>query len=362
MKKTFNILVINPGSTSTKVSLFKNADESDGKKIFHSAKELAGFVSVMDQVDYRAALVFEFLTEKGMAIEKLDAVIGRGGLLDPMEGGVYTVNAEMLALLKSGKNGRHASNLGAVLAKMVADKAGCQAFIADPVVVDELHDVSRLSGIPDLPRLSKFHALNHKASARFIASKIGKPYDTCRFIVAHLGGGISVGAHLNGRVIDVNNALDGEGPFSPERAGTLPSGQLLSLALHGGVEEQDLRRMLTGGGGMVAHCGTNDLEELTRRINAGDMHADLVIRAMAYQISKSIAGYGATFHGKVDRIILTGGMANNKGMVRMITERVEYLAPVEIVPGEREMESLAENAFLALIGIVPIKIYCARPN
>ena len=392
MKSNYNILVINPGSTSTKVSFFVNDRESASGKIIHTREDLKPFPRIMDQAAYREELISAFLGDSGISAEGFDAVIGRGGLLDPLTSGVYRINDAMLAVLKSGKNGEHASNLGAILAKAAADRAGCPAFIADPVVVDELDDLSRLSGIPEIPRLSIFHALNHKACGRAAARKIGKPYGECRLIIAHLGGGISVGAHLygrvvdvnnaldgegpfsperagtvpagqllslafSGRVVDVNNALDGEGPFSPERAGTVPAGQLLSLALSGSRGEAELRRLLTGGGGMTAYCGTNSLEELCGRAESGDKRADLVLKAMAFQISREIAGHGATLSGKVDRIVLTGGMAHNKKLTDLITARVGFLAPLEIFPGEREMEALAENALMALKGQAEVKEY-----
>jgi butyrate kinase len=259
--------------------------------------------------------------------------------------------------LATGRFGQHASNLGAILALEVATRAGCPAFIADPVVVDEMDEVARLSGLPDLPRKSIFHALNQKSAAREAAATLGMPYEQVSLIVAHMGGGCSVGVHRNGRVVDVNNALDGEGPFSSERAGTVPAGQLVQLVLSGEYSEQELKKLLTGRGGLVAYCGTNDLEEIKRRMASGDREAATAFRAMAYQICKEIASHGATLSGSVDAVVLTGGMAHDATLIEEVRMRVGFLGPIIVIPGEREMLSLARAAAAALSGAVVPREY-----
>lgn len=351
------ILAINPGSTSTKLALFEDGTELAAVSLPHAAADLAPFPTVASQASLRRAAIAAFLADHGADCRKLDGVIGRGGLLRPLESGVYAVNDAMLADLGAARFGEHASNLGGILARELADSRGCPAFIADPVVVDELDEEARISGLPQLPRRSIFHALNQKSAAREAVARRGWHYAEVNLIVAHLGGGCSVGAHRRGRVVDVNNALDGEGPFSPERAGTLPAGQLVDLACSGQYSRAELRWMITGGGGLVAHVGTNSLEELAGRIAAGDKGAALVFRAMAFQTAKAIAQHGATLEGCVDLIVLTGGMACHTGLVEEVSRRVRWLAPVEVVPGEREMLSLARSALAALVGECPVKSY-----
>ncbi len=357
MSENYRVLVINPGSTSIKLSLFNNEQEIISENIAHAYKEILRFEHIVDQIDFRKEIIYQFFDENSIDDQEFDAVIGRGGLIHPISGGVFVVIDEMLQDLRIAKYGEHASNLGAFLAREIADNAGCPAYIADPVVVDEMDDISKLSGVPEIQRLSKFHALNQKSSARSVARKIGRPYEACSFIVAHMGGGITVGAHRRGRVVDVNNGLDGEGPFTPERAGTVPAGQLVSMAFSGAYTEQEIRKKLTGSAGLVAYCGTNDLREMLMLCRDRDPKACLVFDAMAYQISKEIAQYGATLKGKVDAIILTGGMAFSEELITAITERVAFLAPVEVIPGEREMEALARNALQVLRGDQKAKTY-----
>ncbi len=375
------ILAINPGSTSTKLSIFSDARETHTGTIIHPTEELSAFASIAGQYEMRLAAVHAFLAESGVDAEAFSAVIGRGGLLRPVESGVYSVNEKMRDDLLSGRYGEHASNLGGLLAERVAC-GRCPAFIADPVVVDELAPEARLSGIPEIPRRSVFHALNQKSAAREACLRRGLRYEEADLIVAHLGGGVSVGAHRQGRVVDVNNALDGDGPFSPERSGTLPAGQLLTLALSGEKSEAHLRRLLTGGGGLVAYCGTNSLRELRNVIAQGQAGAlppasapasggtfsapdagspatvaEAAIAAMVYQIAQEIAKHGATLLGAVDLVVLTGGMAHDHELVESISRRVAYLAPIEVIPGEREMESLAAAATRALRGEQEVREY-----
>jgi butyrate kinase len=270
---------------------------------------------------------------------------------------VYAVNDAMIADLESGRYGEHASNLGAPIAREIAAEAGCPSFIVDPVVVDELVPASRLSGHPALPRRSVFHALNQRSVARLVAHRIGMSYEEANLIVAHLGGGISVGAHKHGRVVDVNNALDGEGPFTPERTGTLPAGPLVTLCFRGGYSEEEVRRMIKGRGGLMAYLGTTDFRILESRLASGDRRARTVFDAMVVQIAKEISSHGATMEGKVDAVVLTGGMVKSATLVEALRSRLEWMAPVEVVPGEREMEALAEGALAALLNERPVKEY-----
>ncbi len=355
--KSFLILTVNPGSTSTKLALFRDERCVLSSSISHSVEELEPFACVADQADFRRQLCEEFLINSGIDEEELSAVIGRGGLLAPLAGGIYRVNERMRTDLKAAPYGSHASNLGAVIAYGMASRRSIPAFIADPVVVDELAPPARFSGTPEIERKSIFHALNQKSAARVAAKELGLAYEECRFIVAHMGGGVSVGAHDRGRVVDVNNALDGEGPFSPERAGGLPSGQLISLTMEYAGREKELRKRLVGKGGLIAYLGTNSLEEISGRIEAGDAEARRVVEAMGYQIAKEIASLSAVLKGAVDAIILTGGMAYNDFLTDYISERVSFLAQVRIIAGERELEALAENALAALRGEAAILEY-----
>ena len=347
------ILVVNPGSTSTKLSVFEGERECIQGNVVHSTEDLKPFRRITDQIEFRMVLIRRFLQDNRVDIRTLKAVVARGGLLKPIRSGVYRVNAAMLEDLRSGRFGEHASNLGGILAHGLAGEAGCPAYIVDPVVVDEMDDVARLSGLPGLERKSIFHALNQKSVAREVARKIGKPYTDCNFIVAHMGGGISVGAHRRGAVVDVNNALDGDGPFPPERTGGLPVGQLVEMCFSGKYTLAEMKRKIVGMGGLVAYRGANSFQELKAARRAGDKKAKLLYEAMAYQVSKEIAMHGATLKGAVDRIILTGGLAYDETFVGMIRERVSHLAAVAVIPGEREMASLAQATWAVLRKIEP---------
>lgn len=353
------ILVINPGSTSTKVALFNGAEKFAETSVSHDSDDLNRFEHLLDQLFFREAVIRRFMRDNHWRIEDLEAVVGRGGMLHPLDGGVYEVGAGMLADLRSGRYGEHASNLGAPLAREIADRADCPAFIVDPIVVDELDDPARLSGHPELPRKSVFHALNQRSVARLVAEKSGKSYEESRFIVAHMGGGITVGAHSGGKVIDVNNGLDGDGPFSPERTGSLPSGQLVSLCFRSGKSEEDIRRMIKGSGGVVAYRGTHDIRELIGQMeenpSAGPSDSDpfpaaVVFEALCRQIGQAICCHGATLEGNVDAVILTGGMAYSPLIVEKLSSMCAWMAPIEVVPGEREMEALAEGALRVIRG------------
>lgn len=362
------ILALNPGSTSTKVALFEcdapacgGVREAWSDTQRYDADVLGRFAGVMEQEEFRLSEIRRCLEERDAHPSRLDAVVGRGGLLKPIESGTYEVNEEMLADLRSCRWGAHASNLGAPLAVRLAAEGGdIAAFIVDPVVVDEMMPLARLSGLPEIERRSIFHALNQKAVARRVAAELGRPYDECNLVVAHMGGGISVGAHEKGRVVDVNNALDGDGPFSPERAGSLPVGGLIKMAFSGDHEQVAMLKMLTGKGGLVAHLGTNDLREVVRRMDAGDERARLLFEAMAYRIAKEIGACAATLGGEVDAIVLTGGLAYNERFTGLIRERVEFVSEVKVYPGEDEMLALAEGAYRVLSGSEQARRYTRK--
>ncbi|WP_446651681.1 butyrate kinase [Anaerospora hongkongensis] len=357
MKETFRVLAINPGSTSTKVAVYDNENLLFEQVVRYSNEELAPFDSVIAQYEFRKNGILQMLADKDIALESLDAVVGRGGLLKPISGGTYAVNTAMLEALRLAERGEHASNLGGVIAKEIGDKLNIPSYIVDPVVVDELEDVARVSGIPGCDRGSIFHALNQKAVARKIAKELGKSYETTNLIVAHMGGGITVGAHQGGRVIDVNDALYGEGPFSPERTGSIPTGHMLELCFNGKYTLNEVKKLIAGKGGLVAYLGTNDGREVGKRIEAGDMKAKLIYEAMAYQIAKEIAANAAVLSGDVDAIVLTGGLAYDQMFVKWITERVRFIAEVKVVPGEHEMIALTEGALRVLRGEESAKEY-----
>ncbi len=344
------LLIINPGSTSTKIAVYDDEREALSENIPHSCDELAPYARIVDQKGFRKDIILEALGRKGIAPSELAAVVGRGGLLEPIPSGVYRVNDRMLDDLFKGVQGEHASNLGGLIADEIARPLGLPAFIVDPVVVDELADWARLSGVPEIRRRSIFHALNHKYSARLAARELGRSYEAVNLVVCHLGGGVTVGAHERGRVVDVNNGLNGEGPITPERAGTVPAGDLVRLAFSGKFTEGELKKMLTGRGGMVAHLGTNDLRETLRRMAAGDERAGLVFTAMAVTVAKQVGACAAVLGGRVDGIVLTGGLAHSTEFVERIKERVRFLGPVFVFPGENEMVALAQAGLRVMRG------------
>lgn len=351
------ILAINPGSTSTKIAVYDAETPLLAKSIAHSAEDLAKFDSVFDQYDFRKQLILDELAHANINIKDFKAIIGRGPIARPVEGGVYMVTPRMVEDARNAEH-KHACDLGCILAYDIASGIdGCISLMADPGVVDELCDYARVSGSPLCERICIWHALNQRAIARRYAASIGKAYEDLDLIVCHLGGGISVAAHRHGRAIDVNNSLDGEGPFSPERAGTLPSGALVNLCFSGRYTQEQLLRRIAGHAGLEAHLGTTDVREILRRIEAGDAKADLILNAMIYHIAKAIAAEGAVLYGKVDAILLTGGMAYSDYIVSRITERVSYLAPVKVFPGENEMAAMAENALAVLRGQRQLKEY-----
>lgn len=351
-----NVLAINPGSTSTKLAVFEDETPRLVRTLRHSVEELSAFPQATDQFEFRKDLVLRELEADGIPLQ-FDAVIGRGGLFKPIPGGVYAINEQMLHDARHASR-PHACNLGCLIAADIASRIpGCRAFIADPGVTDELEEVARITGSPLMPRITIWHALNQRAIARRYAREKGTHYEDLNLIICHLGGGISIGTHLRGRCIDVNNALDGEGPFSPERAGTLPAGPLIDLCYSGRFTREELKKRISGRAGLAAHLGTTDVPAIVARIAEGDQHAELVLNAMVYQTAKSIGAAATVLCGRVDAILLTGGIAHSDYVVSRLTERVSFLAPVHVYPGEDELEALAQNALEALRGELEVQKY-----
>ncbi|MGB9678776.1 MAG: butyrate kinase [Thermoanaerobacteraceae bacterium] len=353
----YTILSINPGSTSTKIALFKDKELVFSETLRYDTSQLKQYKRIIDQLDFRTKTILEILKDKGIAISDLDAIVGRGGLLKPIESGTYEVNEKMVEDLKEAKRGEHASNLGGIIAYSLAKEHAIPAYIVDPVVVDELEEVARISGMPEIEKMSIFHALNQKAIARRLSADLGKSYTDANLIIAHLGGGISVGAHKRGRVVDVNDALNGEGPFSPERAGGLPVLDFAKLCFSGSYTYDEIKKKLIGQGGIAAHLGTNDVREVYKKIEKGDKKAELILDAMAYQTAKEIGAMAAVLEGKVDGIGITGGIAYNNDFVERISKRVKFIAPIKIYPGEDEMIALMEGAYRVLTGEEKAKVY-----
>lgn len=355
MEKKY-VLAINPGSTTTKVSLYDGNDEIKTKKLDHLARDLEGFDSVVSQYDYRLGIIMDWLREEGVTLDQLEAVVGRGGLLKPMPSGTYKVTDAMIEDLKIGVQGQHASNLGGLLARGIADKTGIPSFIADPVAVDEFEEVARLSGLKEIPRKSLVHALNIKAVCHRYSREKDIPLDELNLIVAHMGGGISVSPIKNGKIVDANNA-NNMGPFSPERAGGLPVWDIIDMCYSGDYTEGQIKKMLVGKGGLVSYLGTFDGREVVKRIEDGDEYARLIYDAMAYQIGKEIGACGPVLKGKVSTVILTGGLAYSAYLVDKISEMVSFIAPVTVYPGEDEMIALNQGARRVLDGEEEYKIY-----
>lgn len=351
------ILVINPGSTSTKFAVFKNEEVLFEEKISHDIEELKVFPNIVSQTSFRKELILNKLKEKKFDLKLLRGVCGRGGMLKPLKSGTYLVNEEMLNDLKETKYGQHASNLGAIIANEIAKPLNIPAYIVDPVCVDEYIDVARVSGMPMIERQSIFHALNHKAIGRAVAKDIGKKYEELNLLICHMGGGISVGAHQKGRVIDVTSALDGDGPMTPERSGSIPIGPLTKLCFSGKYTYEEIRNLNYGRGGLSAYLNTNDARIVIKRINEGDTYAKHILDAMIYQIAKEIGAYATVLAGNVDYIVLTGGLAHQEYIVSEITKRVEFIAKVLVYPGEDELLALCQGALRVLTGQEQAKTY-----
>ena len=353
----YRILVINPGSTSTKVAVYEDKKQIFMSSITHDEETLKVFKQVSDQQPFRLEIVRSGLKKNEIQLETLDGAVGRGGLLHPIPGGTYLVNDKMLDDLRSAKYGEHACNLGGLIAHDIASELGIPAFIVDPVVVDEMDPVARISGIPEIERKSIFHALNQKAIARRAAEEIEKPYEEVNLIVAHLGGGISIGVHSRGRVIDVNNAYDGDGPFAPERAGGLPAGQLVEMCFSGKYSQAQIQKMLVGNGGMVAYLDTKDMRKTQEMIRAGDEKANLILLALAYQVAKEIGACATVLKGEVDGIVLSGGLTYDDAFVGLIRERISWIGRLFVSQGEKEMQALALGGLRILTGAEEPKTY-----
>ena len=350
------LLIINPGGTSTKIAVFENEDEIFKKSIPHTAEELEPFAHVFDEYEYRKDLILKTIKEVGFKIDEFDCVAGRGGLMHPITGGTYRVNDKMVDDLKNAVEGEHASNLGAVLAKSIGDMIGVQSFVVDPVSVDEMMPKARIAGIKDLERPSWFHALNHKAVSRFVAKKLGKRYEECNFIVAHLGSGISIVAHNKGKMVDGSGGRT-NGPFSPERSGGLPTYPLIELCYSGKYSHEEMVSKVSSIGGMYDYLGTKDLIEIEKRIEDGDEEAKLIYDAFVYFVSREIASYVPALDGKIDRIIITGGIAHSEYVTSEISRMNSIIAPTEVIAGEFEMVALALGSLRVLRGEEEAKVY-----
>lgn len=352
------ILAINPGSTSTKIAVYNGHKQLFVTTLRHSSQEISGFAKISDQFEFRKNTIFKALVENDIDLSEIAIIVGRGGLVKPIKSGIYEVNKIMIAHLHEGVGGEHASNLGGLIAADLASEIkGCRAFIADPVVVDELEPIARITGHPLFERKSIFHALNQKAIAKSYAVTLSRSYESLNLIVAHLGGGVSIGAHSQGRVIDVNNALNGEGPFSPERSGTLPAYDLAKLCYSGKYTLEEVRKMITGEGGLVAHLGTNSFSEVAQKVKEGDEKFMLISDAFAYNVAKAIGSMAVVLNGKVDAILITGGVAYNTKLMEKLSEMIDFIAEVKIFPGEDEMSALAMNGLAILNGDEKALVY-----
>ncbi|MBR6665854.1 MAG: butyrate kinase [Lachnospiraceae bacterium] len=343
-------LIINPGSTSTKIGVFEDETLLFEETLRHSTEEISQYATIADQKDFRKKIITDLLEEKQFDIKSLNVVVGRGGMLKPIPGGTYAVTDELLADLVVGKQGQHASNLGGILAREIGDSIGVPSFIVDPVVVDELMPIARYSGVPELPRKSVFHALNQKAVAKRYAKEQGVPYESLNLIVVHMGGGVSVGAHEKGMIVDVFNALDGDGAFSPERAGGVPSGALIKMCFSGEYTEKEVYSKIVGKGGFNAYLGTNDMRDVMKKVSEGDEKAAEMVDAFTFQVAKDMGSMACVLKGKVDQIIVTGGIAYNAPVIDALKERAGFIAPFTVYPGEDELLALTQGALRVLNG------------
>lgn len=343
-------LIINPGSTSTKIGVFEDETLLFEETLRHSTEEIAQYASIVDQKDFRKQIILDLLEEKKFDIHSLQVIVGRGGMLKPIPGGTYAVTDDLLHDLKIGFQGQHASNLGGILAREIGDSIGVPSYIVDPVVVDELMPIARYSGVPELPRTSVFHALNQKAVSKRYAKEIDAAYDSLNLVVVHMGGGVSVGAHEKGRVIDIFNALDGDGAFSPERAGAVPSGALIKMCFSGEYTEKEVYKKFVGNGGFNAYVGTNDMRDVEKMVESGDEKAKAARDAFILQVAKDIGSMACVLNGKVDQIIITGGIAYDKAVVDGLKERAGFIAPFTVYPGEDELLALAQGALRVING------------
>jgi butyrate kinase len=356
-EKEFRVLIINPSAASTKIGVFDNEVSLFEKTIQHDADQLNKFTNMADQYLLRKKTILETLDMDGINISKINAVCARGGLLRPIEGGTYKVNEAMLRDLRSGYAGQHASNLGGIIAYEISSGLNIPAYIVDPVVVDELEPIARISGFPLIERKSIFHALNQKAVARRVAKELGKTYEHVNLIITHMGGGTTIGVHKNGRVIDVNNGLHGDGPFSPERPGTVPAGDLIDICYSGEYSRNEIMKMFVEKGGLMGYLGTKDALKVEEMVKNGDEKAKLIYDAMAYQVAKEIGSASAVLAGRVDAIVLTGSLAYGNRLVKSIIEQINWIADVIVYPGEDELLALAEGALRVLRNEEKVKDY-----
>ena len=350
-------LIINPGSTSTKIGVFEDETLLFEETLRHSTEEISKYATIFDQKDFRKNIIIDLLKSKDFDVKSLGMVVGRGGMLKPIPGGTYACTDALVKDLEVGVSGQHASNLGGILAKEIADEIGVPSFIVDPVVVDELMPIARYSGVPELPRVSIFHALNQKAVAKRYAKETGKKYEDLNLIVVHMGGGVSVGPHKNGKVIDIFNALDGDGAFSPERSGEVPVGALVKMCFSGEYTQAEVYKKLVGNGGFNAYVGTNDMRDVEKMVNEGNEKAAEVRDAFILQMSKNIGAMATVLEGKVDQIIVTGGIAYDKYVVAKLKERCEWIAPFTVYPGEDELLALVQGGLRVLNGEEEAKNY-----
>ncbi len=350
-------LIINPGSTSTKIGVFEDETLLFEETLRHSTEEISQYATIFDQKDFRKKIITDLLKEKNFDVNSLNMVVGRGGMLKPIPGGTYAVTDDLLEDLKVGVQGQHASNLGGILAREIADSIGVPSYIVDPVVVDELSPTARYSGMAEIPRGSIFHALNQKAVAKRYAAEIGKPYESLRLIVVHMGGGVSVGAHEDGKVVDVFSAFDGDGAFSPERAGGVPCGALVKLCFSGKYTEKEIYAKLIGKGGFNAYCGTNDMRDVEKKVQEGDKKAEEVREAFITQVAKDIGSMACVLQGKVDQILVTGGIAYDKAVVAGLKAKAEWISPMTIYPGEDELTALVQGGLRVMKGEEEVKVY-----
>lgn len=350
-------LIINPGSTSTKIGVFEDETLLFEETLRHSTEEISQFATIVDQKDFRKKIITSLLDEKNFDMKSLNMVVGRGGMLKPIPGGTYAVTDDLLHDLEIGKQGQHASNLGGILAREIGDELGIPSFIVDPVVVDELIPIARYSGVKELPRTSVFHALNQKAVAKRYAKEIQKPYESLNLIVVHMGGGVSVGAHEKGRVIDIFNALDGDGAFSPERAGAVPAGALIKMCFSGDYTEKEVYSKIVGKGGLTSYMGTNDMRDVLKAMNEGNAEAKELFEAFIFQVTKDIGSMACVLKGKVDQIIVTGGIAYGQPVIDALKERAEWIAPFTVYPGEDELLALVQGGLRVLNGEEAAKEY-----
>ena len=340
-------LIINPGSTSTKIGVFEDETLLFEETLRHSTEEIAQYASIVEQKDFRKNIILDLMKEKDFDMKSLDVIVGRGGMLKPIPGGTYAVTDDLLEDLKVGVQGQHASNLGGILAREIADSIGIPSYIVDPVVVDELMPTARYSGVPELPRISIFHALNQK----------GVAYDSLNLIVVHMGGGVSVGAHEKGKVVDVFNALDGDGAFSPERAGAVPPGALIKMCFSGKYTEKEVYKKLVGNGGFNAYLNTNDMRDVDKMVDEGNKEAEEIREAFILQVAKDIGSMACVLKGKVDQIIMTGGIAYDKAVTDGLKEKAGFIAPVTVYPGEDELLALAQGAIRVMTGKETAMVY-----